>query len=70
VVWRPDKTLGAAAGTLSSLLQALIDMLIWFCVVVVPFLLPAVVVWLLWQHLRRKKIKPAPLPEVSALVEE
>jgi hypothetical protein len=64
-VWRPDKTFGAAAGTLTGLLQVLIDALIWFCVVVAPFLLPVVIVWVLWRRMQQKNVKHVALPEES-----
>jgi Na+-transporting methylmalonyl-CoA/oxaloacetate decarboxylase gamma subunit len=38
--WQPDKTVKAAGDTLSGLLQALGDLLIWFGVVVLPFAIP------------------------------
>ena len=57
VVWRPDKTLAAATGTLAGLLQVIADVLIWLTVVVGPFALPVVGIGLLWWYARRNKAK-------------
>jgi hypothetical protein len=56
-VWRPDKTLATATGTLAGLLQVMVDALIWFTVVIVPFALPVVGLVLLWRYVRRNQAK-------------
>lgn len=55
VAWMPGKTVEAAAGTLGSLLRGLGDLVIWFAVVVVPFLVPAAIVGVIVVRGRRKK---------------
>ncbi len=56
--WQPDKTVKAAGDTLSSLLQALGDMLIWLGVVVLPFAIPILAIVAIVVYLNRRRKKP------------
>ncbi|MCC7353497.1 MAG: DUF4349 domain-containing protein [Anaerolineae bacterium] len=57
-VWRPGETVTAASGTLQVILQAFGDILIWFTVVILPFVLLIVVVvtLMLWVSRRSKRV--------------
>jgi len=58
--WNPGSTLHSAGGTLVDIYQAIIEMLIWLFVVVLPVLGPPVlIVWLVWKLVTRKAKKPA-----------
>ncbi len=58
-VWRPDKTVQAATGSLVVILQGLTDLLIWVVVLLGPFAIPAAIIgWLVWLRLRKKETKP------------
>lgn len=63
--WQPDKTVKAAGDTLSGLLQALGDVLIWLGIVVVPFAIPVAIVVALVAIFRRKNRKPSGPPPSS-----
>ncbi len=52
VAWRPDQTFNRATGTLTTVVQTVADLLIWFVVLIVPFLVILAVPAILW--LRRR----------------
>jgi hypothetical protein len=57
VIWRPDQTFKESAQTLTDILRVLGDLLIQFTVLVVPFALPLVGLWLIWRRMQRSKAK-------------
>ncbi|HMZ08878.1 MAG TPA: DUF4349 domain-containing protein [Anaerolineales bacterium] len=57
--WRPEETAGNAWKTLTSAYQNIIDILIWFFVVLVPiFAPPVIIVWAILKWVMRKPKKP------------
>jgi hypothetical protein len=54
VYWMPEKTLNEAGDTLSVVLRALGDLLIWLGVVVVPLAIPVAIVVLVVRRWRKK----------------
>ena len=56
-VWRPDQTFKESTQTLADILRALGDLTIRFTVLVAPFALPFVGIWLIWRQMRRNKAK-------------
>jgi len=58
-VWNPGETFENAKKSVTSAYQGIVDLLIWFFVVLVPiFAPPAFILWLLWKFLTRKPNKP------------
>lgn len=58
-VWNPGKTFDGATHTVTSAYQAIVEVLIFLFVVVVPLVAPPIIiVWALWKLATRKK-KPA-----------
>lgn len=55
IVWQPDRTFAAATGTLSRILIALGDLLIWFGVLAGPLLVLIAIVAALWLRGRRRR---------------
>ena len=58
-VWKPGETFENAKKTVTYAYQGIIDLLIWFFIVLVPILAPPVlIIWALWKLLTRKPKKP------------
>ena len=58
-VWEPGKTFDQSKETVTRAYQGIVDLLIWFFVVVVPIIAPPIfLLWLLWKLLTRKPKKP------------
>ncbi|MGH2591881.1 MAG: DUF4349 domain-containing protein [Anaerolineae bacterium] len=55
VAWMPEKTFNEAAGTLSTILRSIGDLVIWFGVVIAPFVVPLAIVGAIWARGRRKQ---------------
>ena len=53
--WQPDKTVKEAGNTLSGLLQALGDVLIWLGIVVLPFAIPILALTAIVVYFNRRK---------------
>jgi hypothetical protein len=52
--WKPGETFNNAAGAVTSAYQGIINILIWFFVMVVPIVAPPVIIfWLLVKWLRK-----------------
>jgi hypothetical protein len=61
--WQPGKTVEAAGDTLGSLLRGLIDAVIWFGIVLLPFVIPVLALIAIVVYFRRRRgKKPAPAP--------
>jgi hypothetical protein len=62
VAWQPGKTIGAAGDTLGGLLRGLVDAVLWFTIVLLPFALPvlAVIAIVVYFNRRRKGKKAGP----------
>jgi hypothetical protein len=58
--WNPGQTFEEATGTLLTVSQGAIDSLIWFAVVIGPFVLILIVLLWSWRSSRRKGSKPTP----------
>jgi hypothetical protein len=53
--WSPGETFEDATKTLTSAYQGIVELLIWFFIVLLPILAPPIfLVWLLWRFLTRK----------------
>jgi hypothetical protein len=67
--WQPGKTVEAAGDTLGSLLRGLIDAVIWFGIVLLPFVIPVLALIAIVVYFRRRRKKaatkpnPAPTPK-------
>jgi hypothetical protein len=57
VYWQPGKTVQAAGDTLGGLLEGLIDTLIWFSIVLLPFMLPVLIILAIVVYFRRRRKK-------------
>jgi hypothetical protein len=58
IPWKPGETFNRASDTLVTIYQALINLLIWILVVVVPLLAPLVVIgWGVWYLVKRRSKK-------------
>jgi hypothetical protein len=58
-VWEPGKTFEKSKETVISAYQGIVDLLIWFFVVIVPIMAPPVLLlWLLWKLFTRRPKKP------------
>jgi hypothetical protein len=57
--WQPEKTAEAAGNTLGGLLRGLIDALIWFGIVLLPFAIPVLAIIALVVYFNRRKKKTA-----------
>lgn len=59
--WSPGETFESATKSVTRAYQGIVDLLIWFFIVLVPIFAPPVfIVWLVWKLLTRKKpAKPA-----------
>lgn len=57
LVWQPDRTFSAATTTLSRVLVALGDLLIWFVVLGGPMLLIVAIVAAIWLRSRRRRAR-------------
>ena len=58
--WQPGETVGNAWETLTKAYQGIIDLLIWFLLVLVPiFAPPALIIWLIIKWVTRKTGKPS-----------
>ena len=63
--WQPGKTVEAAGDTLGGLLRGLIDAVIWFGIVLLPFAIPVLAIVAIVVYFKRRKkpaAKPAPMP--------
>jgi hypothetical protein len=60
--WQPGKTIEAAAGAAGNLLRGLIDAVIWFGIVLLPFAIPVLAIIAIVVYFRRRRKKPAPAP--------
>lgn len=61
VPWDPGATFSEARRTVTSAYQGMTDLAIWVLVVVIPVLAPpALVIWLIWRVMRRKRPSPPP----------
>jgi len=67
--WQPGKTVESAGNTLGSLLRGLIDAVLWFGIVLLPFAIPVLVIIAIVVYFRRRRkkpaAKPAPAPETA-----
>jgi len=54
-LWNPSKTVRSASDKMVIMLQGLADLSIWACFLLWPFVLVAIVIWLIVRRLRRKK---------------
>ena len=65
--WQPGKTVETAAKSAGNLLRGLIDGVIWFGIVLLPFVIPLIIIVavIVYFNRRRKKaaVKPAPTPD-------
>ena len=60
-VWSPGTTFNNAKKSVTVAYQGIVDLLIWFFVVLLPiFAPPVLIVWLLWKFFTRKSKKPSP----------
>jgi hypothetical protein len=58
--WKPGETFDNAKKSVTRAYQNIIDILIWFFVVLVPiFAPPVLIVWLIWKFITRKPNKPS-----------
>jgi len=58
--WKPGETFDNAKKSVTRAYQNIIDILIWFFVVLVPiFSPPVLIVWLIWKFITRKPNKPS-----------
>jgi hypothetical protein len=59
--WNPGETFESARNSVTRAYQGIVDLLIWFFIVLVPiFAPPALIVWIIWKAITRKKPgKPA-----------
>jgi len=59
--WNPGKTAGRATEAVTNIYQGLIEVAIWFFIVIVPLLAPpTLIVWVIYKFATRKKKNPAP----------
>ena len=59
VAWQPGKTIEAAGGMLGSLLRGLVDAVIWFGIVLLPFAIPLLAIIAIVMYFRRRGKKQA-----------
>jgi hypothetical protein len=55
--WTPANTFQSAIAALTQATQILVDALIWLAVVVLPFAIPALVVYVIWRRVRGVKAR-------------
>ncbi len=60
--WQPGKTVEAAGDTLGGLLRGLIDAVIYFGIVLLPFVIPVLAIIAIVVYFRRRGKKPAAKP--------
>lgn len=54
--WNPGTTVDSARGTVVTIYQGIVELLIWLFIVVLPLLLPpALILWALWKLATRKR---------------
>ena len=59
-VWNPGDTFNNAKKSVTAAYQDIVDLMIWFFVVLVPiFAPPVLLLWLLWKFFTRKSKKPS-----------
>ena len=65
--WQPGKTVESAVNSAGSLLRGLIDAVIWFGIVLLPFAIPVLAIIAIVVYFRRRRgkkaAKPAPAPD-------
>ena len=59
VAWQPGKTIETAGNTLGSLLRGLVDGVLYFGIVLLPFVLPVLALIAIVVYFRRRRKKPA-----------
>ena len=59
VAWQPGKTIEAAGDTLGGLLRGLVDAVIWFGIVLLPFAIPVLALIAIVMYFRRRGKKAA-----------
>lgn len=58
IPWNPGQTFGEARNTVTVAYQGIANFLIWLVVVILPIVLPpALILWVIWKLLNRKKCK-------------
>ena len=60
--WQPGKTVESAVNSAGNLLRGLIDAVIWFGIVLLPFAIPVLAIIAIVVYFRRRRKKPAPAP--------
>lgn len=73
VAWQPGKTIEAAGDTLGGLLRGLVDAVLWFGIVLLPFAIPVLAIIALVVYFRRRgkkaaasKVQPADSEKTTA----
>lgn len=70
IAWQPGKTIEAAGDTLGGLLRGLVDAVLWFGIVLLPFAIPVLALVAIVVYFRRRRgkkpaAKPAPAPTLE-----
>ncbi|OGO37747.1 MAG: hypothetical protein A2W35_18660 [Chloroflexi bacterium RBG_16_57_11] len=60
--WNPGKTVASASKVMVDLLKGLIDLTIWAAFLLWPFVLVALIAWVIYRRIRRKPASPPPPP--------
>jgi hypothetical protein len=59
--WNPGKTVSHATEAVTNIYQGLVEVAIWFFIVIIPLIAPpALIIWLIYKFATRKSKKPAP----------
>jgi hypothetical protein len=64
VTWNPSKTVSHATESVTTIYQGLIELAIWFFIVIVPLIAPpAIVLWIIYKVATRKSKDKKPVSE-------